>query len=113
MLWAGSSFFGGISRHREGVCGAVSAIGIYMGFLNRVPPGDKETTAKAKETARAKTFELVKAFKDEYGSIICEKLLETEGWSDEEIKKFFESKKNEKQCNDYVRFAVEKLRGLE
>ena len=51
MLWAGTTFFGGISGHQDGVCGAVSGIGIALGLRYRDTSGDKEKEQKARETA--------------------------------------------------------------
>jgi C_GCAxxG_C_C family probable redox protein len=113
ILWAGTNFYGGIMRHREGVCGSVSAMAMYLGYLYRVPPGDKEKAAKAIEAARAKTNQYVQEFKDRFGSIVCIKLLGIENYTEEETRRFFVEKKYEKQCNEYVRWVVEKLFGLE
>ncbi len=109
MLWAGTAFFGGISRHTDGVCGAVSALGIYPGFRYRVPPGDNEKADKAKEEARAKTSELVQAFKDDFGSIICQDLLDIPDTGEEDVKRYMDSEQRKELCNGYVRFVVEKL----
>ena len=69
MLRAGTNFLGGISRHREGVCGAVSALSIFLGFHYPHRIDDD----KSKTRTREKSHELVQAFKDEFGSIVCQR----------------------------------------
>jgi len=112
MLWAGTNFFGGISRHREGVCGAVSAMAVYLGFRFR-PDSDDETEAKeAREKARAEASRLAQEFKDKYGSIVCKELLHIPGGSAEDVKAYMDSEERKELCNGYVRFVVEQLFGL-
>jgi len=109
MLWAGTNFFGGMCRHREGVCGAVSAMAISLGMMHRCPPGDDAAATTAREKARERTSALVQRFKDTHGSIVCRELLGITSMTDEEITRFFEEKRHSEQCSGYVRYIVEKL----
>ena len=68
MLWAGTNFFGGLSRHREGVCGVVSAMAVYLGFRFRSRSEDEAEADQAKEKARAEAARLAQVFKDKYNS---------------------------------------------
>jgi C_GCAxxG_C_C family probable redox protein len=113
MLWAGTNFFGGIAGHQEGVCGAVSAIGVYLGFRYRSQSKDKEQVDQAIMEARRKTDEIVRKFKDKFGSIICIDLVGVDFSDPESARRFFEDNKTENRCPDYVEFAVEKLCELE
>jgi C_GCAxxG_C_C family probable redox protein len=109
MLWAGTNFFGGLSRHREGVCGVVSAMAVYLGFRFRSSSEDESETNEAKEKARAETARLAQQFKDKYGSIICDGLLDVPDTVLEDVKRYMESEERKEQCNGYVRFVVEQL----
>jgi C_GCAxxG_C_C family probable redox protein len=113
MLWAGTSFFSGISRHREGPCGAVSAMAIVLGMMHRCDPGDEDAAGEAREAARARTAELVQEFKDTHGTIICRELLDITSLSDEEIERFFAEKRQGTRCIGFVQHVVEKLYELE
>ena len=112
MLWAGTNFFGGISRHREGVCGALSAMAVYLGFRFRSISEDETEIDQAKETARTEAGRLAQEFKDKYGSIICEELLDIPDGSAEDVKAYMDSEERKELCNGYVRFVVEQLFGL-
>jgi C_GCAxxG_C_C family probable redox protein len=112
MLWAGTNFFGGISRHREGVCGAVSAMAVYLGFHFRSISEDEAEINRAKETARSEAGRLTQEFKDKYGSIICNELLDIPSSGEEDVKRYMDSKERKEQCNSYVRFVVEQLFSL-
>ena len=112
MLWAGTNFFGGISRHREGICGAVSAMAVYLGFRFRSNSEDKTEADEAKVKARAEADRLVQEFKDSYGSIICQELLDIPDTVEEDVQRYLRSEKRKEQCNGYVRFVVEQLFGL-
>jgi C_GCAxxG_C_C family probable redox protein len=113
MLWAGTNFFGGLSRHREGVCGAVSAMAVYLGFHFRVISDVEPDTSQAKETARAKAGRLAQEFKDKYGSLICRELLDIPSTGEEDVKRYMDSEQRKEQCNCYVRFVVEQLFNLD
>jgi C_GCAxxG_C_C family probable redox protein len=112
MLWAGTTFFGGLSRHREGVCGAVSAMAVYLGFRFRSRSGDKDRTSAAKEKARDGAGRLAQEFKNKYGSIICQELLDIPSTGEEDVKRYINSEERKELCNSYVRFVVEQLFGL-
>ncbi len=105
MVWAGSNFFGGMTRHREGVCGTVAAMAVYLGLLHRCTPADKEKFEKVNR----QSFELAQAFKDEFGSIICQELLGITDYNEEERARFFAEKRYVTKCHGYVRFIIEKL----
>jgi C_GCAxxG_C_C family probable redox protein len=109
MLWAGTNFFGGISRHREGVCGAISAMAVYLGLRFRATSNDEAEISNAKEKARAEAGRLAQEFKDRYGSIICDELLDIPDSSEEDVKRYMDSEERKEQCNGYVRFVVEQL----
>ncbi len=109
MLWAGTNFFGGIAGHQDGVCGAVSAIGVYLGLRYRCNSEDKEQVDRAIGEARQKTGEVVQAFKDKFGSIICRELVGVDFSDPEAVRHFFEDSENRNKCPGFVQFAVEKL----
>jgi C_GCAxxG_C_C family probable redox protein len=109
MLWAGTNFFGGISRHRDGVCGAVSAMAIYLGFHFRSTSNEETEINRTNETARVEADRLVQEFKDKYGSIICQELLDIPSTDKEDVKRYMDSEERKEQCNGYVRFVVEQL----
>lgn len=102
MVWAGSNFFGGMTRHREGVCGTVAAMAVYLGLLHRCSPMDKEKFEKVNR----QSFELAQSFKDEFGSIICQELLGITELDEEERARFFAEKKYETKCHGYIRFII-------
>ena len=112
MLWAGTNFFGGLSRHREGVCGVVSVMAVYLGFLFRSSSNNEAEITEAKEKARAEAARLAQEFKDTHGSIICDELLDVPSTGVEDVKRYMESEERKEQCNGYVRFIVEQLFGL-
>lgn len=109
MLWAGTNFYGGISRHREGVCGAVSAMAVYLGFRFRSTGTDDAQITEAKLAAREKAGLLTQEFKDKYGSIVCNELLDIPDTGEEDVKRYMKSEQRQEQCNGYVRFVVEQL----
>ena len=113
MLWAGTNFFGGLYRHREGVCGAVSAMAVYLGFRFRATSDDYSIINQAKETTRAEAGRLAQEFKDEYGSLICRELLDIPLTGKEDVKRYMDSEQRKGQCNGYVRFVVEQLFDLD
>lgn len=115
MLWAGTTFFGGISGHQEGICGAVSGIGIVLGLRYRDTSGDKEKEQKARELAIGKTGEIVKQFKKRFGSIVCIDLVGVDFSDPEAARRHFENPPCgiTDTCSDFVRFVVEKMVELE
>jgi len=115
MLWAGTTFFGGISGHQEGVCGAVSGVGISLGLHYRDTSGDKEKEQKARELAIGKTGEIVKQFKERFGSIVCIELVGVDFSDPEAARRHFENPPCgiTDTCPDFVRFVVEKMIELE
>ena len=109
MLWAGTSFFGGVAGYNEGPCGVISAMAVCLGTRYRVSSDDKEKAEWAREESRKKTGELIKSFKDEFGTIICRDLLGIVGY----IFRFFKKGRFRNQCSSYVQFVVEKLYELD
>jgi C_GCAxxG_C_C family probable redox protein len=115
MLWAGTNFFGGIAGHQDGVCGAISALGIVLGFRYRDTSGDPEKIKQAKETAAGKAKEIVALFKKRFGSIICIDLVGVDFSDPEAARRHFENPPCgiADSCPDFVGFVVEKLMELE
>ena len=115
MLWAGTTFFGGISGDQDGVCGAVSGIGIALGLRYRDTSGDKEKEQKSRELAISKTGEIVKQFKKRFGTIVCINLVGVDFSDPEAAKRHFENPPCgiTDTCPDFVRFVVEKMIELE
>ena len=113
MLWAGTNFFGGLSRHREGVCGAVSVMAVYLGFRFRSNSENEAVTHEAKEKARVEAARLAQEFKDRYGSIICNELLDIPDGSPEDVKAYMDTEERKALCNSVVHFVVEVLFSLD
>lgn len=111
MLWAGTTFFGGISGHQDGVCGAVSGIGIALGLRYRENSGDSEKAQQARETAIQKTGEIVRQFKKRFGTIVCIDLVGVDFSDPEAAKRHFENPPCgiTDTCSDFVKFAVETM----
>ncbi|UCD08118.1 MAG: C_GCAxxG_C_C family protein [Dehalococcoidales bacterium] len=111
MLWAGTTFFGGISGHQDGVCGAVFGVGIALSFRHRDTSGDKEKEQQARELAIRKTGEIVKEFKARFGTIVCIDLVGVDFSDPEAARRHFENPPCgiTDTCPDFVRFVVEKM----
>jgi len=111
MLWAGTSFFGGMAGDQDGVCGAVSAIGIALGFRYRDTSGDPAKARIAREEINRKAREIVKQFKKRFGTIICMDLVGVDFSDPEAARRHFENPPCgiTDTCPDFVRFVVEKL----
>jgi hypothetical protein len=105
MVWAGTNFFGGLTRHREGVCGVVSAMAVYLGLRYRCSPSDTERF----KTVNALSYDVAQSFKAEFGSIICQELLGITHFNEEERTRFFAEKRYETKCHSYIRFMIKKL----
>ncbi len=52
FLWAGITFFGGISREQDAPCGAVSGGAVALGLKYRCALSDKEKAKQARNDAR-------------------------------------------------------------
>lgn len=115
MLWAGTAFFGGIAGHQTGVCGAVSGIGISLGLRYRDTSGDTENKQKASELVVRNTGEIVRQFKERFGTIVCIDLVGVDFSDPEAAKRHFENPPCgiTDTCPDFVRFVVEKMIELE
>jgi C_GCAxxG_C_C family probable redox protein len=106
MLWAATTFYGGIAGHQEGVCGAISGLGIALGFCYRNKSGDSQ---KDREEAGRKADEIVKQFKEKFGSIICLDLVGVDFSDPATVEEFMKNPDNRDKCPGYVRFIVGKL----
>ena len=113
MLWAGTAFFGGISGDQDGVCGAVSGTGIALGIRYRDTSGDKEKEQKARELAISRTKEIVRQFREQYGTINCINLVGLDLSDPEAAKRYFNDPEKRGLCSSCVRFVVEKMVELE
>lgn len=113
LLWAGTTFFGGIAGYQKAPCGAVSASAVCLGLRQLCSPGDEEKVQQAQQTARSKARELVQSFAEKFGNIICLELIGADFSNPEEARKFFDSGMGEQKCHQYVRFCVEKLYELD
>ncbi|MBN2240405.1 MAG: C_GCAxxG_C_C family protein [Dehalococcoidales bacterium] len=109
MSWAGTNFFGGVAGYQEGPCGAVSGIGIALGFQYRDFSGDAEKVRQSREKAIRKAEEILKQFKEAFGSIICIDLVGVDFSDPEKARRFMEDPDNHDRCPGFVRFAVEKM----
>ena len=109
MIWAGTTFFGGISGHQDGICGAVSGLGIALGFRYRDTSGDSEKQQQARELAIRKTGEIVKQFKEKYGTINCFELVGLDYSDPKAVEAFMAVPENRRICPGFVRFIVEKM----
>ena len=113
LLWATTSFVGGIASQREGVCGALSGAAVFLGLRHRCPINIKEQADRARTIAREQTHEVVLSFTREYGNIICGKLTGIDMYDPTAIQRFRESGEWMNKCVAYVRFVIKKLYELE
>jgi len=115
MLWAGTTFFGGISGHQDGVCGAVSGVGIALGLRYRDSSGNPEKEQKTHDLAIQKTGEIVRQFKERFGTIVCIDLVGVDFSDPEAARRHFENPPCgiADTCPDFVRFVVDKMMELE
>ncbi len=113
LLWAGTTFFGGIAGYQKAPCGAVSASAVCLGLRHRCNLADKEKANQAKRDAGSKTGELVRSFAEKFGTIICQDLLGVDFSDPQAARHFFESGMGEEKCHRYVQFVVEKLYELD
>jgi len=113
LLWAGTAFRGGIGGQQQAPCGAVSGGAMALGLRHCVTGVEKVKTEKARQAACDEAAELVKSFKDKFGSITCFGLL-GEDFSDAAgMKKARESDAFKEKCPNQVVYAIEKLYELE
>jgi len=113
ILWTGVAFLGGIAGEQSGPCGAVSAATVCAGLGNRCPLSDKQAAKRARFQARAQAGELVRAFKERFGSIACRDLVGIDFSQPGAYHGFVESGIWEDKCKRYVQFMIEKLYELE
>jgi C_GCAxxG_C_C family probable redox protein len=113
FLWAGTVFRGGIAGQQQAPCGAVSAAALALGLKYRRSTSDRDKAEKARNAACEDAAELVKSFREEYGSITCEGLLGVDLSNKEAAEQARESGIFEKKCSQQVQFAIEKLYAIE
>lgn len=109
LLWACIAFNGGIAGQQQAPCGAVSASAVCSGLLHRCSLSDKETAKQSRLDARQDASEIVKAFTEEFGTIICRDLIGLDFSKAEEYRQFRESNIYKEKCDKYVKFVIEKL----
>ena len=109
FLWACIPFMGGISSWQQAPCGAVSASAVSLALRHRCDLRDKEEAREARKTIRRLSGEVVRRFTEEFGSITCLDLVETDFSKPGEYKRFRESGVWKDKCNNYVGFIIETL----
>ncbi|MBM3154857.1 MAG: hypothetical protein FJ008_05925 [Chloroflexi bacterium] len=109
MLWSCIAFTGGIAGQQQAPCGAVSAGAVCAGLLNRRPPEDKQAAKQARLDAREDAANMVKGFKEKFGSIVCRDLIPYDFSTPDGYRQFQESGIWKEKCDKYVQFAIEKL----
>ena len=113
LLWAGTNFHGGIAGQQQAPCGVVTAGAVYLGLRHRCSLANEEKAEQARVIAREQAVELVKSFTDKFGSIICHDLLGFDFSDTEAAREFREKGIRKEKCDNYVKFAVEKLYELD
>lgn len=109
LLWATTTFNGGIGGQQEAVCGAVSAAAVYFGLHYRCPTTDKQLADIARRTARKEARNLVDGFSKQYGDIICKRLLGVDFSDSEALKRFRDSGEWQRKCDGFTQFVLERL----
>ena len=113
LLWAGTTFMGGIAGRQQAPCGAVSASAIYLGLRHRRSLVDKEKAEQARVIAREQASRVVMNFTEKFGSIICGELLGFDFSDTEAARKFREKGLWKEKCDNYVQYAIERLYQLD
>lgn len=113
LLWAATTFNGGIGGERQAVCGAISASAVCLGLRHQCSLTEKEKANQARLEARQDASELVKSFTDKFGAIICRDLLGPDLSSPEAFRQFHAAGTWKEKCGEYVQFVVEKLYELD
>jgi C_GCAxxG_C_C family probable redox protein len=113
LLWAATTFNGGIAGQQEAVCGTVSASAVYLGLRYRCSVVDKQLADVARRTARKDARKLVDSFKDYFGTIICKQLLAVDFSDTEKVQRFRDSGEWQQKCNMFAQFIITKLYELE
>jgi hypothetical protein len=113
FLWAGVTFFGGISREQDAPCGAVSGGAVSLGLKYRCSMTDKEKAKQARNDSRRDAGQLVKGFKKQFGGIACGPLLGIDFSEPGGYQKFQESGIWKEKCYKYIDYVIEKLYEIE
>jgi C_GCAxxG_C_C family probable redox protein len=113
LLWAGTTFRGGIAGQQQAPCGAVSAAAIALGLRHRCYNADKKKAEQARNKACEDAAELVKSFEEKYGAITCYGLLGIDLRDEEAMKRAREAGIFEEKCQKQVQFVIEKLYEIE
>ena len=113
ILWTGINFMGGFSGQQEAPCGALSAAVVCLGLLHRSPLEDKKRTKQARHQARQDADELVRGFKEDFGTISCRQLVGFDFSKAGEYQRFQESGRWNDTCMRYVQFVVERFYGFD
>jgi hypothetical protein len=113
FLWAGITFFGGISSEQDAPCGAVSGGAVSLGLKYRCSLADKEKAKQARNDSRRDAGIMVKDFKKQFGGITCGGLLGMDFSEPGGYQKFQESGIWKEKCYKYIDYVIEKLYELE
>lgn len=113
LLWAGTTFMGGIAGQQQAPCGVVSASAVCLGLRHRCSLADKDRAEQARLKARQGAGEVVRAFTEKFGTINCRDLLGFDFSDTEAARRFRESGMWREKCDNYVQFVIEKLYELE
>ena len=113
FLWAGITFFGGISRAQDAPCGAVTGGAVALGLRYRCALSDKEKAKQARNDAREDAGQLVEGFKKQFGGMTCGGLLGIDFSEPGGYQKFQESGIWKDKCYKYIEYVVEKLYELD
>jgi C_GCAxxG_C_C family probable redox protein len=113
FLWAGITFFGGISRDQEAPCGAVTGGAVALGLRYRCALADKEKAKQARNDAREDAGQLVRDFKKQFGGMSCGTLLGIDFSEPGGYQRFQESGVWKDKCYKYIEYVVEKLYELD
>ena len=113
FLWAGITFFGGISRDQEAPCGAVTGGAVALGLKHRCALADKEKAKRARTDAREDAGQMVEGFKKRFGGMSCMGLIGIDFSEPGGYQKFQESGVWKDKCYKYIEYVVEKLYELD
>ncbi len=113
LLWAGTTFSGGIGGQQQAPCGAVSASAVCLGLRHRCSLTEEEQANQARLDARREASELVRSFTEKFGTIICLDLIGLDFSQPDAYRQFRESGIWKEKCDKYVQFAIEKLYELD
>ena len=109
LLWSAVAFNGGIGEQQQAPCGSVSASAVFLGLRHRCPLEDKQRAKQARHLAREEASELTKSFIDKFGALSCQELTRLDFSQPGVYRQFLDSGGWKEKCNNYVRFAVDRL----